>query len=46
MKVGDIQERAALRQKFQCKSFHWYLEKVFPESIMLAGYNHIGEVVS
>ncbi|GFN82427.1 hypothetical protein PoB_000893300 [Plakobranchus ocellatus] len=31
LEVGDIHERAKLREKLHCKSFDWYLQQTFPE---------------
>ncbi|XP_055296048.1 polypeptide N-acetylgalactosaminyltransferase 1-like isoform X2 [Sitodiplosis mosellana] len=38
MDVGDLSKRIALRAQLRCKGFHWYLKNVFPESVMIAGY--------
>ncbi|KAF5899670.1 polypeptide N-acetylgalactosaminyltransferase 5, partial [Clarias magur] len=29
--IGDLTEQIQLRQKLKCKSFKWYVEKVYPE---------------
>ncbi|XP_031617146.1 polypeptide N-acetylgalactosaminyltransferase 1-like [Contarinia nasturtii] len=44
MNVGDLSERMALRNQLRCKSFHWYLENVLPESLMIVGYKQIGQI--
>ena len=41
---GDISGRAALRRDLQCKSFRWYLETVYPESLLPLSYLHLGSI--
>lgn len=45
MDVGDLSKRIALRNQLRCKGFHWYLKNVFPESVMIAGYQILGQVI-
>lgn len=45
MNVGDISKRIALRDKLGCKNFRWYLENIFPESVMIVGSKAIGQVL-
>ncbi|XP_059174599.1 polypeptide N-acetylgalactosaminyltransferase 11-like [Physella acuta] len=33
MEFGNINERLELRKKLNCKSFHWYLENIYPEQL-------------
>lgn len=31
MSYGNISDRLELRQRLNCKSFHWYIETIYPE---------------
>lgn len=44
MNIGDLSKRVALRNKLGCKNFRWYLENVFPESVMIVGSKAMGQV--
>lgn len=41
---GDVSERLALRKRLQCRSFHWYLEHVYPEMRIYNNTITYGEV--
>lgn len=40
----DITARKQLRKDLKCKSFHWYLKNVDPESVLFQNRTHLGEV--
>lgn len=42
--AGDVTDRKSLRDRLKCKSFRWYLENVYPESLMPLDYYYLGEV--
>lgn len=44
VKADDVRSRLALRRRLKCKSFHWYLKNVFPESVMSVGAQAIGQI--
>ena len=41
---GDISARQQLREELQCKSFRWYLETIYPESLLPINYHHLGSI--
>ncbi|TRY96957.1 hypothetical protein DNTS_006216 [Danionella cerebrum] len=41
---GDVSDRVALRKKMNCRSFHWYLEHVYPEMRIYNNTITYGEV--
>ena len=42
--LGDISERLENREKLGCKSFQWYLENIYPESIIPVSFKSLGEI--
>lgn len=44
LSVGSFNERKALRQKLNCRSFKWYLENVHPEAPIPSNFYSIGAV--
>lgn len=44
--VGDLAQMVAIREKFQCKSFQWYLDNVYPENFIPSHANmaHVGNL--
>eukprot|EP00053_Salpingoeca_punica_P018111 m.176300 g.176300 ORF g.176300 m.176300 type:complete len:585 (-) comp17363_c1_seq1:321-2075(-) len=41
MSLGDVSHMMNIRKKFQCKSFKWYLENVYPEMFVPYDANFI-----
>jgi len=42
--AGDVTERLELRKKLKCKPFHWYLQNIYPESLMPIDFYSLGEI--
>lgn len=42
---GNVSERSELRRRLQCRSFQWYIDNVFPESLYAKKYTDIGMVI-
>ncbi|CAL8108332.1 unnamed protein product [Calicophoron daubneyi] len=41
---GDISERQKLRKDMRCKSFNWYLENIYPDSLFPPNPLALGEI--
>ncbi|RWS25835.1 polypeptide N-acetylgalactosaminyltransferase 13-like protein, partial [Leptotrombidium deliense] len=44
VKPGCVKSRLAIREKFKCRSFRWYLENIYPESLIPRIYRYLGQV--
>lgn len=44
VKVGDVSKRVELRNKLNCKGFRWYLNNIFPESVIIPSFDKIGQI--
>lgn len=44
VKADDVSKRLAIREKLKCKNFRWYLDHIFPESIMSVRPEKIGQI--
>lgn len=42
--ILQLEDRFAIKHKFKCRNFKWFLEHIYPESDMFIGYRHFGQV--
>lgn len=43
---GSVAERLSLKRQLECKSFRWYLENIYPESLIPVDFYAVGHVRS
>ena len=41
---GSVVERLAFKKQMQCKSYRWYLENIYPESLIPVDFYSVGQV--
>lgn len=44
IELGDISERVNLKKSLKCHSFEWYLENIYPESLIPSRYFSLGYI--